>query len=174
MTTMTPVSGSSNFEFSFTVDTPTLKVGEVATATIALTNVVDPTDFVLSLGACYATPESDATSPKYDLLNCNGCALKGPADDKDNMTKVITNKDETLSFSFTAFKWAVYGTRQVLFLHCDVNVCQKSLSTCSTTIACPGTCRRAMRFRREIPNKTNRVTFGPISVLSSEKTKTVF
>ncbi|KAL8602515.1 hypothetical protein ACOMHN_065387 [Nucella lapillus] len=111
---------------------------------------------------CHATPTSNATGVTYTLIR-DGCVL--------DSTLQVNSTRSGQGLTLQAFKFV--GTSNLVFLHCDVMICNASDPTSLCQQGCLQT--QAPPVRRNVELSTfleqQHVSLGPIRVLPSRPTE---
>lgn len=104
---------------------PSIGIGSYVYTQVELESVEDP-DLVVTMDSCYATQTRDPA----DMTTAKHYLVRDRCSDNDPTVEIYTNGESHKSrFKFQMFKWRWSG--DPIFLHCEVDICNKSSETCS-------------------------------------------
>ncbi|CBY20354.1 unnamed protein product [Oikopleura dioica] len=150
------------------ISSPSIGIGTYVYTQVELDSVEDP-NLVVTMDQCYATQTSDPA----DLTTAKHFLIRDRCADNDPTVEIYSNGESHQSrFKFQMFKWRWSG--DPLFLHCEVDICNKSTEECTSRdqAGCSG--EGLERNRRDLEIEptmesnmkvSNRVlTMGPLMV----------
>jgi len=106
-------------------------------------------DWAVSVTNCFATQDGSSLTPKYDIIDENGCIVL--VDNESSDDKGINAEGDAVQaeFYFRSFIWRASNENE-LYVHCDVLVCPSELGVCVNSLPTVDSCSKEVssRFRR--------------------------